>query len=364
MKIGIITRHLDLPVGFGTYARNLLAGLARVAPEHQYVVYTPRLPEVTLPPRFTNRASDVPEQRSKLVWWEHWTAPRMAVHDKVDLIHYLHLAGPLPLTRRPVITNVLDAINWAEPGYQLPRHYQGLARRDIRVASHLITISQAARADLNRLLRVPLKKVSVTHLAPAPPETGGRKSAAVTRYLSGKKFFLFIGGTEKRKNLREVMEAYAQSEFTERLAVVGPADQSPIRDSAEDLLEILRPEQRRQVTFLGRVSDADLDRLYRRAVALVFPSRYEGFGLPPLEAMARRTPVITSNVSSLSEIVGEAALTVDPSDAEALAEAMRSLVTDAAVRRKLVKRGTANLKRFSWDNTARETAAIYRQVRS
>lgn len=362
MKIGIVTRHLDLPVGFGTYARNLLRSLAEVAPEHEYVVYTPRPPKFKLPSGFASRPSGVPEQRSKLVWWEHWTAPRQAMRDNVSLIHYLNLAGPFPLTRRPVITNVLDAINWAEPGYQLPRHYQGLARRDIRASSQIITISEASREDLHRLLHVPLRKVSVTHLAPAPSSAKDQKSASVTRYLRGKKFFLFVGGTERRKNLRAVIEAYAQSEFSERLAVIGPTSSSPISDSADELLAMLRPKQRRQITFLGRVSDADLDRLYRRALALVFPSRYEGFGLPPLEAMARRTPVIASDVSSLPEIVGKAAVSIDPTDIKVLAEAMQKVAKDASLRQRLVKRGTQNLKRFSWDKTARETVAVYEKL--
>lgn len=369
MKIGIITRHLDLPVGFGSYARNLLSALAAAAPEHEYFVYTPRPPRTKLPKGFVNRPADVPERRSKLVWWEHWDAPRAAVRDGVDLIHYLNLAGPLPLTRRPVITNVLDAIQWAEPGYRLPRHYDALARRDVRVASHIITISHAAKIDLNRLLGVSLDKISVTQLAPnETPAAGGRgrlrdkRTAAVTSFIKRGKFWLFVGGTEKRKNLRAVIEAYAQGDFPQRLAVVGPTDPSPVHDSKSELLALLTPAQRRRVKFLGRVSDADLNRLYAKALALVFPTRYEGFGLPALEAMKHGTPVVTSDVSSLPEVVGEAALTVDPTDPNALADAMSRLAADAKLWARLVRLGTKNLKRFSWERTARETLAVYEKM--
>lgn len=363
MKIGIITRHLDLPVGFGSYARNLLAGLSRIAPEHEYYIYTPRPPRVELPKGFINQPSDVPEQRSKLVWWEHWDAPRLAKRDNVDLIHYLNLAGPLPLTFRPVITNILDAIQWAEPGYALPRQYDLLARRDIRAASHIITISHAAKIDLNRLLKIPLDKISVTQLAAnETARSRDKRTAAVSRFVKGGKFFLFVGGTEQRKNLREVIEAYAQSDFPERLAVVGPTDPSPIHDSKEELLTLLTPVQRRRIKFLGRVSDADLNHLYARSVALVFPTRYEGFGLPALEAMKWQTPVITSNVSSLPEVVNDAALTVDPTDAKALAEAMQQVRSDAKLRARLVRLGTKNRKRFSWDRTARETIDVYERL--
>lgn len=362
MRVGIVTRHLDLPVGFGSYARHLLTGLAEVAPEHEFYIYTPRAPRTKLPKGFVDRPADVPEQRSKLVRWEHWDAARAAVRDDVDLIHYLNLAGPLPLTRRPVITNVLDAIQWAEPGYRLPRAYDLLARRDIRVASHIITISHAAKIDLNRLLRMPLEKISVTQLAATDPSAGGRRSAAVTSFLRGGPFFLFVGGTEKRKNLRAVLEAYAQSDFPERLAVVGPTDPSPVHDSKESLLALLTPAQRRRIRFLGRVVDADLVRLYAKARALVFPTRYEGFGLPPLEAMRAETPVVTSDVSSLPEVVGDAALAVDPTDPNALAAAMRRVTVDAALRKRLAKRGLKNLKRFSWKRTAEETLAVYEKM--
>lgn len=362
MKIGIITRHLDLPVGFGSYARNLLDALAVAGPEHEYYIYTPRPPKTKFPKGFISRPSDVPEQRSKLVRWEHFEAARAAVRDDVDVIHYLNLAGPIPLTRRPVITNVLDAIQWAEPGYKLPFYYDLLAKRDIRAASHIITISHAAKIDLNRLLNVPLDKISVTQLAATASKPNGKRNAAVTSFLRGRKFFLFVGGTEKRKNLRAVIEAYAQSDFSERLAVVGPTDPSPVHDSKEELLALLAPAQQKRVKFLGRVSDPDLSRLYDRALALVFPTRYEGFGLPPLEAMRAKTPVITSDVSSLPEVVGDAALTIDPADPNAVADAMRQIATDTKLRTRLAKRGTKNLKRFSWKRTAEETLAVYEKM--
>jgi glycosyltransferase involved in cell wall biosynthesis len=261
-----------------------------------------------------------------------------------------------------VVTNVLDAIQWAEPGYKLPLHYDLLAKRDIRVASHIITISHAAKIDLNKLLKVPLDKISVTQLAAIDIESSGKASASVNRFLKGGKFFLFVGGTEKRKNLRKVIEAYAQSGFNERLAVVGPTDPSPVHDSKDELLALLTPAQQKKIVFLGRVSGVELNKLYSKAVALVFPTRYEGFGLPALEAMKAKTPVITSNVSSLPEVVDDAALTVDPIDPDALASAMQRITTDAKLRAKLVKRSTKNLKRFSWKRTAQETVAVYEKI--
>lgn len=353
MKIGIITRHIDLPVGFGTYANQLLNALGQIDKTNQYVIYTPHRPKRRQwPKNFSVKSFGVPHVRSKLSWWEHVAAPLAAKHDGVDLIHYLHTAAPLPLTGCPVITNVLDAIGWAMPEYRLPLVYDRLARRDIRVASHIVTISEAAKADIHRLLRVPTDKISVTHLA-----TTARSQARVARH---RPYWLFIGGAEKRKNLATVIEAFAEGDFRGmRLKVVGPTNPSPIHDDIKQLLSILTPAQAKRVDLLGRVNDAQLDRLYRQAMALVFPSRYEGFGLPPLEAMARRTPVITSNVSSLPEVAGEAALLVDPDDAHGLCEAMRRVKTEATLRRQMTAAGLETAKHFSWRNTARETLGLY-----
>lgn len=357
MKIGIITRHLGLPVGFGTYAGKLLEGLAAVDKQNDYVVYTATPPpKRRWPARFRFKRFAVEQRRSKLTWWEHTTAPLAAKGDGVDLVHYLHTATPLPPVRRPVLTGVLDAIEWAEPGYRRSRHYDLLARRDIRLANHILTISEHAKRDLNRLLKVPLDKISVTHLAgPKVESSAGRKKA----------YWLFVGGVEKRKDLRSTIEAFAELDDPRmRLKVVGPTNPSPIHDDRAELVALLALDQRARVDWLGRVSDSELARLYREATALVFPSVYEGFGLPVLEAFARRTPVIAANASSIPEIAGDAAILVPPRDPAALADAMRQVRTDAALRRRMASRGAEQAAVFSWKQTARDTVAVYERMLS
>lgn len=355
MNIGIITRHLDLPVGLGTYATNLLTALARYDKTNSYTIYTPNLPKrATWPKNFHFKRFSVEPRRSKLTWWEHVTAPLAAKGDGVDLIHYFNTATPLPLTRRPVLTNVHDAIGWAEPGYRLPWQYDLLARRDIKLSSHILTFSEHAKRDIHQLLGTPLEKISVTLEAGPAVEATSRPK---------KPYWLFVGGLEKRKDLRSLLDAYAQLGNSRlRIKVVGPLDASPIHDDRAELEAVLTPAQRCKIDWLGRVPGPQLTRLYREAAALVFPSVYEGFGLPVLEAMARRTPVIAANASSIPEVAGDGAILVPPRDPLALADAMRRLQRRPALRRQLVARGAAIAKEFSWQRTAEETVAVYRTL--
>lgn len=355
MKIGIITKHLDLPVGMGTYATNLLNALAAIDTENEYIVYsTHEAKRQDWPDNFSFRNFEIPKIRSRETRWDHFTAPKAAKRDGVDLIHSLHPAVTIPPVRLPVLITVHDAIGWALPGYKLPFAYNALARRDMFISNHIITVSESAKRDLHSLLKIPSRKISVVYQG-GPP---------VLRRAGAKKpFFLFVGGTEKRKNLRAVLEAWSARDFaTFRLKIVGSAEPSPLNDEREVLEALLTDKQRDSVDWLGRADEAELDRLYKQATALVFPSLYEGFGLPILEAMARRTPVITSNVSSMPEVAGGAALLVDPTDSNALAGAIDSLYRDTELQKELTRRGAEVATSFTWEKTAEATIASYEQV--
>ena len=355
MKIGIVARHLDLPVGYGTYASQLLAALAELETSHQFFVYAPHQPKRDRwPDNFTIRNQRVPQVRSRLAKWEHFTAPRAAQADGVDLLHYLHTANSIPRLRRPIIVGVLDAIGWVLPGYRLPLPYQALVRRDIAFASHIVTISEAAKQDIQQRLRVKPDRITVTPLAGPAVE----KKAATK-----KNYFLFVGGTERRKNLRTVLEAFGSAELGRTtLKVVGPLERSPVADDWQELTDLLPAERRGRVEWLGRVTDRELAQLYRQAQALVFPSLYEGFGLPILEAMARRTPVIAGNRSSLPEVARDGAVLVDPTDAKAVGEAMETLLTDRKLAERLVRRGAQIAADYSWRHTAELTLALYEKL--
>jgi glycosyltransferase involved in cell wall biosynthesis len=345
MRIGLVARFLGLPIGLGTYAVNLLLALDRRDDDHEYFLYTPAWNELPpLGPRFQVRTSHVPRgSRAALTLWDQTLPAAAAAREPVDLVHYLHAAAPPFSPRYPVVVNLLDAIRWVVPGYRLPYPYDWLERRAVRRADLILTLSESARDDIERVLGLPRAKIRVTYLGgpPLDPEPSPKEP-----------YFLFVGGTEKRKNLFSVLEAFKSVEGFE-LRVVGQHKASPVHDA--------RREQS-GVRWLGYIDERELVELYRHATALVFPSRYEGFGLPVLEAMARRTPVIASTSSSIPEVARGAAILVDPDDIEGLGNAMRRVAAEPALRADLVERGVEVVSSFSWDETARATVSAYEEL--
>ena len=345
MRIGLVARFLGLPIGLGTYAVNLLEALDRRDDEHEYFVYTPTWNELPpLGPRFQIRRSYVPRgSRAAHTLWDQTLPAIAAAREPVDLIHYLHAAAPPFSPGCPVVVNLLDAIRWVLPGYRLPYPYDWLERRAVRRADLILTLSENARADIERVLGVPRERIRVTYLGaprldsePAPKQP----------------YFLFVGGTEKRKNLATVLRAFEAIDGYE-LRVVGQNTPSAVHDS--------RREQN-GVRWLGYVEERQLVDLYRHATALVFPSRYEGFGLPVLEAMARRTPVIAADASSIPEVARDAAILIDPDDVAALSDAMRRVANDPGLGARMVERGVEVVKSFSWEETAHATVAAYEEL--
>jgi glycosyltransferase involved in cell wall biosynthesis len=347
VRIGLVTRHIGLPVGLGTYAVNLLRALASRDDENEYFIYTPTWTEVpAFGPRFRIRRSRVPRgSPAARTLWDLTLPAIAAAREPVDVVHYLHPALPAFSPGCPVIMNLLDAIGWVVPGYRQRQPYQWLERRAAHRADLVLTLSESARTDLEGVLGLSRTKIRVTYLGAPPldPEPSSKEP-----------YFLFVGGTEKRKNLGVVLEALRSLDGLE-LRVVGPHAASPVHEA--------RREQR-DVRWLGFVGAEELAELYRHATALVFPSRYEGFGLPVLEAMARRTPVIASNRSSIPEVARGAAILVDPDNVEGLRDAMRRVVAEPGLRAELIERGAEVASGFSWNETARATVAAYNELRA
>jgi glycosyltransferase involved in cell wall biosynthesis len=235
----------------------------------------------------------------------------------------------------------------------------------VRRATALVTVSNSTRRDLLRLHGVQPDRVSVVHEAASPAFRPLRDRAALdalrARYRLPDRFLLYVGTIEPRKNLRRLMEAFAQARaagIPHDLVCVGPYGWSS-RDLSS---HVERLGISSAVHFTGYVPFEDLPGLYNLGEFFVFPSLYEGFGLPVVEAMACGTPVITANSSSLSEIAADAAETVDPSSVDALAQAIRKLAEDPAWRAELSQRGLARAKTFSWTQTAREMLSVYQRA--
>lgn len=231
----------------------------------------------------------------------------------------------------------------------------------------VIVPSCATKRDMVDLVAADPQKIAVIHPGVSrqfkPVADREQDQAAVRRYGVRPPYVLFMGGVEPRKNLATLLKAYAMARPRLRewsLVVVGK--KRPISPQISRLLDSLGLQK--HTVFVGYVEDKDLPSLYRMAELFVFPTLYEGFGFPPLEAMACGTPVITSNTSSLPEVVGDAALCVSPHDAKAIADAMDAVLTSSAVRDELVQKGLARSALFTWERSARDTVALYEQLLS
>ncbi len=240
-----------------------------------------------------------------------------------------------------------------------------LMRVAITQAASIVTVSDSARKDLQRLHGVPADRVSVVHEAASPAFRPIADRAELDRvrerYGLPPVFALYVGTIEPRKNLSRLIDAFAVARargIPHHLVCVGPYGWSS-RDLAG---RVERLGLNETVHFTGYADFKDLPALYNLAEFFIFPSLYEGFGLPVVEAMASGIPVITSNTSSLGEIAGGAALTVDPTSIEALTEAIGRLATDGELRHEIALRGLQRSRMFSWTQTAKEMLAVYHRA--
>ena len=352
--------------GIGRYVVSLATALQVVAPETDFAFLnnpssTTRLALPDLP---THACSASPFSLS-----QQWTVPRQLQRLKATLYHSPYYLMPY-LPGVPTVLTCYDLIPLIYP------RYFTVAQRLIFRAAHLLAaraagvilaISEATRSDLLRCLHLPPEKVMAVALAASarfspsagsePLPEAGRGQGLPERYV------LYLGSNKPHKNLVRLVDAWQQvsrltfqaSSFT--LLIAGHWD--PRYPEAKRRVEEL--EMRDRVLFLPNVPEAELPALYRGAALFVFPSLYEGFGLPVLEAMACGTPVVCSGTSSLPEVAGDAALLVNPLDVEELAGKMKQVLADEAVQQDLRHKGLAQAARFSWERTARATLSAYQQ---
>jgi glycosyltransferase involved in cell wall biosynthesis len=305
--------------------------------------------------------------------WEQVVQPWVLWRERVDLLHALAFVGPWT-TSCPVVVTVYDLsfLFYPEAFRSANRLYLRLGTRySVQRARRILAISESTRRDVARVYHIPIERIDVARpgvgdeFHPRPPaelEAFRAQRSLPDQYL------LFVGTLEPRKNVVQLVEAYAhcchivgldgrRSEFP-RLVLTG--GKGWLYDEIFARVEALGLE--RDILFPGYVPQAELPLWYAAATAFVYPSLYEGFGLPALESMASGTPVITSHASSLPEVVGDAAVLVDPADREALAEAMAQVVSDETVRASLRERGLERAQGFTWAETARNTATSYRRA--
>jgi len=295
-----------------------------------------------------------------------------SIRSEGDIVHLpnQHFARYALLLNQPFIVTVHDLARCCfnfDRETIIERILLNLDKRYIKQASHIIAISQSTKSDLVKYLNTPESKISVIyngvdHNIFKPYNPYQIRPYHVT--LSHKPYILYVGSERRRKNLGRLFEAFAmlRQEFHElKLVKIGdPGRSKQLRSEMLKKLDSLGITQ--AVIFIDHIPELDLAHYYSSALLLAYPSLYEGFGLPPLEAMACGCPVVTSDNSSLPEIMGEAGIMVNPYDTDSLAQAMREVLTDSKLRNDMVSKGLKQAKKFSWERAAMETQEVYEKI--
>ncbi len=359
MRIVIAAWHLkNFNVGIGRYTRCLIEAIGQVDRENEYEVLMPD--DVWQFPPYPNmRYRVIRFPVFKRRFWEQ-VAPLLA--GPYDLLHFPY-DSCVAWKRGKFVTTIHDVKPLVFDGGQgrpvMQRLEQAVVGDRIEKIDHVLTDSEWSRRDIMTLLKMPEERITVVYpgidlhqFSPGHERTGGERPHP---------YVLCVAGSDPTKNVGTLVEAFARLPGPLReahdLVLTGDFRRRP------DLLERVRGLGiERQTVFSGVVSDERLIELYRGAAVFVFPSRYEGFGLPVLEAMACGCPTISSNASSLPEVAGEGAILVDPMDIHGFARAIERVLTDEAWSQSLRERGFKQAAGFPWTRTARETVAVYRAV--
>jgi len=351
--------------GMEVYARELIPALQAEAPELRLTAFVNReaaaagtgpwleIPHVEIPIAARNRVAWARGEQQHL--------PGAARRAQIDVLHSMANTAPARGPFRRVVT-VHDLIAWRRPEAHfgvLSRGVRVLIRLTVARSHRVIAVSESTRRDLVELLKTDPAKVDGVPNGVPLPAAGGDADAARARLRAGERPIVLSASAKRpHKNLGRLLEAIAAMD--ERPLLVLPGYRTPYEDELRAQAVALGVED--DVRFLGWTEAAELEDLYAAAGCFAFPSHYEGFGLPVLEAMARGVPVVCADRSSLPEVAGDAAILFDPDDPRAVASALRAVLGDPQRADELRRRGRAQAERFSWAAAARGTAAAYARV--
>jgi len=348
--------------GIGRYVVNLSQALTEIAPDLGLtLLYDPSAAatRLTLPdlPRIACSISPFSIQ-------QQWSVPGILRRARARLYHSPYYLMPY-LPGVPSLVTCYDLIPLVYPEYftATQRLMYRLAHiLALRTARVILAISQATKSDLVRAFHVDPQRVHVTPLAADAafaPRSAAQIAAARSKYALPEQYVLYLGINKPHKNLARLVEAWRLSNINFQISNIKLVIAGQWDERYPEARQLAEETGLDQVVFAGPVEEANLPALYSGATLFVFPSLYEGFGLPVLEAMACGTPVVCSNTSSLPEVAGDAALQVNPLDVDALAEAIGHALMNDELRRNLREKGLAQAARFSWEQTAQKTQSAY-----
>lgn len=361
--------------GVGTYIRNIVRTLGRVDHQTDYFLTGPaaKVQEIgALPPNFHTVPLDQPE-RSVKGYLEFRNALKRIDCDLVHIPNLFSVPRALPCPYVMTVHDLLDHMSRArqQTGFWSTWHIQ-MTRRVLKGAARIFAVSNFTRTEIEKLFEIPPKRIEVVYNAIDERFLRGHASAAdreliAQRYQVTYPFLLYAGRVSPHKNVVRMIEAFSalKTELEKdqlypdlKLIIIG----DDLSGNPDLRRTVVRSGVQNDVRFLGFIPIEVLRIFYDEAKIFVFPSLYEGFGLPPLEAMAHGTPVVTSNVSSLPEVVGNAAVLVNPENVFEIMRALHRVLTDKALRLRMKERGYQQATRFSWETSVRRVIDVYRQI--
>lgn len=366
MRVGLEASYAFMGRGgIDRYAHDLFRAILSRKDGHEYVVFSmfapfrhPGLPERPIQSPLRRKIAMAQVEILRRTWsrFSMPTVERLA--GPLDVVHLTHhMVAP---TRRAFTVATIHDLSFEYPEFEIENAalYSRDVRRTVQAADLIIAVSEFTRRELEHHYKVPASRVRVV------PEGVSMESWHSAKSIEDDRdpFFLAVGKLEVRKNILTLVKALEivreRYRLPHRLVVVGK-----LGARGRSLLQGIRKSPvAASIEYRGFVPDHLLRDLYRRATAFVFPSRYEGFGLPILEAMAAGTPVIAADTASVPEVAGDAGLLVDPGDPEGWAEAMARVAEDGRLRMRLADRGRQRAKQFSWDRAAARTVAVYEEL--
>ncbi|HEX8598256.1 MAG TPA: glycosyltransferase family 1 protein [Chloroflexia bacterium] len=381
MRVGINAHLLSFSgsyrqAGLSRYIDELLFQIPAVAPDLQFTGFTGNevLPEAVRdrrPGNLTLARSRFPTQRAPVrIAWEQLILPGAALRHRLDLLHCPVNVRPV-LSPCPTVVTIHDLVFLRSPESFHPakrRYLSAMTGWSARHAAHVIAVSESTRRDVIELLGVRPGRVTTVHNGVGeqfrPISAAEREAFRAQQGITGR-VVLYVGTLEPRKNLPLLIRAFAtlaENPAAEDVRLYIGGSKGWYYDEIFATAERVGLTRSGQVTFLGRVPDEQLPLWYNVATVVAYPSLYEGFGLPALEAMSCGTPVLASNTSALPEVVGGGGLLLDPGDERAWLEAMQRVLSDEQLRAELAARALGQAAGFGWDRSARETVAVYRRV--
>ncbi|TAN57032.1 glycosyltransferase family 1 protein [Patescibacteria group bacterium] len=367
MRIGIDCRTIQEkePAGTAHYTKELAKALLDVDSENDYFLFFNQEKNIPADLQKSNAKIIILPKKTLPFISSHWQFSRDLKKYRLDIFHGPANTLPIGFNGTSILT-IHDLAIYINPEWFPKQNFSTkfIVPRSLAKAKKIIAVSESTKQDLQKIFRVPTEKIKVIHEGVRTEEPNEEtKNKALEKFdLQEKKYFLFLGTIEPRKNLIALIAAYkilVQKNPTAPLLVLAGGGGW----KNDDIFEAVKKRGlENKIKYIGYVSNKEKFALMKKALVFVYPSLYEGFGLPILEAMSSATPVITSRISSIPEIAGDGALMIDPNNDDEIANALEKLWKDGGLRADLIAKGEARIKQFSWTKTAEKTLQTYREI--